>query len=408
MLHDLSNVNIEDLTGNINVKNVKPKNNKSKLHKQQKFLMHGPKFFDGLLKRLKLEIHENPNGIPASALVTYILLHYKVNDMGLLPTDFVLADLGKELDIPYSTIHSGFQTLLSRQLVKEVFNNGIPVYEITDYAINNRTKLEGNMDCVALSYFRIPNLLLETPILKNLVSQRDSKGILLLLELCNSFTRELWQKNLSTIEDYSIVRKMKFLKERLGRNAKRVRKYIQTISPIFKCETIDTEVRKARKSRVSRILELTEQIFVRKFKIHLSTNCIVENDNAAIKQQEARMRKEATARFNAIGYPLSSSDLKNIVVAYRNEVSQIASFIENKLLRNQFMTYTMSSAMDDIEEYVKTTGKKLSSIGAIVRSKLREALYKWRFTSLDNATKHEIITKFIESKQEIPEFLVNS
>ena len=408
MLHDLSNVNIEDLTGNINIKDVKPKNNKSKLHKQQKFLMHGPKFFDGLLKRLKLEIYENPNGIPASALVTYILLHYKVNDMGLLPTDFVLADLGKESDIPYSTIHSGFQTLLSRQLVKEVFNNGIPVYEITDYAINNRTKLEGNMDCVALSYFRIPNLLLETSILKNLVSQRDSKGILLLLELCNSFTRELWQKNLSTIEDYSIVRKMKFLKERLGRNAKRVRRYIQTISPIFKCETIDTEVRKARKSRVSRILELTEQIFVRKFKIHLSTNCVVENDNAAIKQQEARMRKEATARFNAIGYPLSSSDLKNIVVAYRNEVSQIASFIENRLLRNQFMTYTMSSAMDDIEEYVKTTGKKLDSIGAIVRSKLREALYKWRFTSLDNATKHEIITKFIESKQEIPEFLVNS
>ncbi|MCU5065053.1 hypothetical protein OB986_28085 [Bacillus cereus] len=408
MVSRYENISATDLTANINVQNIKPTNSKRKLHKQQKFLMHGPKFFDGLFKRLRLEINENPNGIPASALVTYILLHYKVNDMGLLPTDFVLADLGRESDIPYSTIHTGFQTLLSRQLVKEIFINGIPVYEITDYAINNRTKAEGNMDCVALSYFRIPNLLLKTPILKNLVSQRDSKGILLFLELCNSFTRELWQQKLSNINDYSIDRLMETLKKYLGRNAKRVRMYIQTISPIFKCEPVGTEVRKARKSRVSRILELKEQIFVRKFKIQLDANCVIENDDMDIKQQEARMRKEATARFNAIGYPLSSTDLKNIVIAYRNEVSEIASYIENKLFRKQFMTYTMSSAMDDIEEYVKATSKKINSIGAIVRSKLREALYKWRFTTLDNATKHEIITKFLENDKAIPEFLVNS
>lgn len=408
MVSNFENISVVDLTGNINVQDIKPTNYKPKLHRQQKFLMHGPKFFDGLFKRLKFEMDENPTGIPASALTTYILLHFKVNDMGLLPTDFVLADLGRELDIPYSTIHSGFQTLLSRQLVKEIFISGIPVYEITDYAMNNRTKTEGNMDFVALSYFRIPNLLLKTSILKTLVSQRDSKGILLFLELCNSFTRELWQKKLSNIDDYAIERLMTTFKKYLGRNAKRVRMYIQTIAPIFKCEPIDTEVRKARKSRVSRILELREQIFVRKFKIQLAANCVVENDDRDIKQQEARMRKEATARFNAIGYPLSSSDLKNIVVAYRNEVSEIASFIENKQFRKQFMTYTMSSAMDDIEEYVKATSKKINSIGAIVRAKLREALYKWRFTRLDNATKHEIITNFLENNKAIPEFLVNS
>lgn len=364
----------------------------------QKYLMNGPKFFDGLLKRLKLE---NEVGLPASSLATYILLHFKVNDLGLLPTDFVLADLAKENSIPYSTIHNGFHILLERNLVREVFINGIPLYEITDYALNNRTKKEGNLECVSLSYFRIPNKLVETTILKDLVSHRDSKGILFLLELCNSFTRKLGLSTFSEIEENFIIRKMFFLKKRLGKNAKRVREYIQLLAPLFKFEALEEQIKHAREGRITRIRKKINQICIYKFKVQITSQCIIENDNSEIKQQEARMRKEAITRLKTIGYPLSKKDCKDIVVAYKNEISEIAYFIENKLLRKQFMTYAMSFAMDQIENYVKKSNKKLKSVGAIVRSKLREALDSWQ-SSISDSTRHELLIKYIENNKEVP------
>lgn len=105
--------------------------------------------------------------MPSSALATYILLHYKVNDLGRLPRDFKLSIIANESDIPYTTIHTGFQALLHSGLVREIFINGkIPVYEICNYARLNRTAKETKDNDGKLSYFRIPNLLLETSILK--------------------------------------------------------------------------------------------------------------------------------------------------------------------------------------------------------------------------------------------------
>ncbi|MED1384475.1 hypothetical protein P4U30_30410, partial [Bacillus mycoides] len=206
----------------------------SEKNQKSKFLMHGPKFFDELRIYLIKNNELGEYALPSSALATYILLHYKVNDVGQLPRDFKLSTIANASDIPYTTIHTGFQALLHSGLVREIFINGkIPVYEICNYARFNRTAKETKDNDGKLSYFRIPNLLLETSILKELVSHRDSKGIIEFLGLCTHVTHQFkYSKN--SVEDYSFVRNMDGLKERLGRNAKKVRNYLKIISPIFK------------------------------------------------------------------------------------------------------------------------------------------------------------------------------
>lgn len=62
--------------------------------------MHGPKFFDELRIYLIKNNELGEYALPSSALATYILLHYKVNDLGRLPRDFKLSIIANESDIP--------------------------------------------------------------------------------------------------------------------------------------------------------------------------------------------------------------------------------------------------------------------------------------------------------------------
>lgn len=407
MATSYENVTAADLTSNIQIGKETFKTNmkfSKKKKTQQKFLMHGPKFFDEINQYL-LKNHElGEYALHSSALATYILLHYKVNDVGLLPRDFKLSDIAKESDIPYTTIHTGFQALLQSGLVREIFNNGIPIYEIGNYARLNRTARESKDQDGGLSYFRLPNLLLETSILKELVSHRDSKGIIELLNLCNNFTRELKFKSNDSIEKYTLPRNMDSLKERLGRNAKKVRNYIEIISPIFKFDAAATKVRNPRKGRIARIREMIQQIVITEFKVSMNPACVIENDQAEIRQTEAKMRKEAMARFKSAGIALANKDRKDITVAFKNEISKIAAFIKDKKLRDGLMTYAMTYAMDQFESLLATE-MKIKTIGGFVRAKLRESLVSWRDTYLDDATRHEILFKLVENKINVPDSL---
>ncbi|PES06895.1 hypothetical protein CN488_30175, partial [Bacillus anthracis] len=159
-------VNSQELNSNLKFGHTKTK---------QKFLIRGPKFFDGLFKQLRTE--DEAGELPASALAVYIGLHYMVNDIGLLPSDFTITQIAATIRLPYTTAYTGFQILLQRKLVQEKIIHGLPIYEINNYALNNRTKNEGNMEYMALSYFRLPNTLLDTTILCELVTHRDRNGI---------------------------------------------------------------------------------------------------------------------------------------------------------------------------------------------------------------------------------------
>ncbi|HDT6578563.1 TPA: hypothetical protein QFT23_004808 [Bacillus cereus] len=372
-----------------------------KTNTPSKFLMHGPKFFDELRIYLLKNNELGEYALPSSALATLILLHYKVDDLGRLPRNFTLSIIANESDIPYSTIHTGFQALLHAGLVREIFIHGIPVYEICNYARYNRTAKEGNTHADKLSYFRIPNLLLETSILKELVSHRDSKGIIELLNLCNTFTRELKFKSKDSIETYTLPRNMDGLKERLGRNAKKVRNYIEIISPIFTFDATVKKVRNPRKERIARIREKIQQIVITQFTVTINSACVMENDRDEIRQTEAKMRKEATARLESIGIALTNKDRKDIVVSYKGEVSRIATYIKNKQLRDDFMTYTMSYAMDQFESFL-ALGEKIKSIGGMIRAKLRESFVPWAERYLDDDTRHALVLELISHDIDVP------
>ncbi|PEE33740.1 hypothetical protein [Bacillus cereus] len=389
-----SDIHLDKRTFNTNMKF-------SKKNKKSKFLMHGPKFFDELRIYLIKNNELGEYALPSSALATYILLHYKVNDLGRLPRDFKLSIIANESDIPYTTIHTGFQALLHSGLVREIFINGkIPVYEICNYARLNRTTKETKDNDGKLSYFRIPNLLLETSILKELVSHRDSKGIIEFLGLCTHFTHQLeYSKN--SVEDYNCTRNMDGLKERLGRNAKKVRNYIEIISPIFKFDAAAKKVRNPRKGRIARIREKIQQIVITQFTVNINSACIIENDRAEIRQTEAKMRKEATARLESIGIALTNKDRKDIVVSYKGEVSRIATYIKNKQLRDDFMTYTMSYAMDQCESFL-ALGEKIKSIGGMIRAKLRESFVPWAERYLDDDTRHALVLELISHDIDVP------
>ncbi|MEB8734879.1 hypothetical protein P4G91_28355 [Bacillus cereus] len=404
MATGFENITAMDLTSDIHLDKRTFKTNMkfSKKNKKSKFLMHGPKFFDELRIYLIKNNELGEYALPSSALATYILLHYKVNDLGRLPRDFKLSTVANESDIPYTTIHTGFQALLHSGLVREIFINGkIPVYEICNYARLNRTAKETKDNDGKLSYFRIPNLLLETSILKELVSHRDSKGIIELLNLCNNFTRELKFKSKDSIEKYTLPRNMDGLKERLGRNAKKVRNYLKIISPIFKFDAAIQKVRNPRKGRIARIREKIQQIVITQFTVSMNPACVIENDLAEIKQTEAKMRKEATARLESIGIALTNKDRKDIVVSYKGEVSRIATYIKNKQLRDDFMTYTMSYAMDQCESFL-VLGEKIKSLGGMVRAKLRESFVPWAERYLDDDTRHALVLELISHDIDVP------
>lgn len=406
MVSNYENVSAIDLVSGVQVNTQVPRTNMNLYKKmtKQKFLMHGPKFFNGLLKLLKRE--DELKELPASALAVYVGMHYMVSDIGLLPSDFKLTQIAEKIRLPYTTAHTGFEILLQRKLVKEVFTEeGLPMYEICHYALNNRSKTEGNHECQGLSYFRIPNSLLDTNILRELVRHRDRKGIYLLLTLCNNFTHELYKYGYEDVHQYTVERTMKTLKTYFNKNAKKVREYVDLLSPIFSFVPTHKKVREAKESRITRIRKAVNQIIVPKFEIHMAASCVVENTDTDVKQNEAKMRKEAVSRLKSIGYSLTNKDHRDLVVAFRSEISKIAYLLENKTARTKLMTYTMSYALDALENYVNTTNTKVRSIGAFVREKLRESLPSWRLTYLSDNDRHELFIAFSNKEYDIPEWL---
>lgn len=374
-----------------------------------KFLMRGVKMFDEtrhyLLKNNKLGKY----ALPSSALATYIYLHFYVNDVGLLPRDFKLSIISNASGIAYTTVHTGFQALLVSGMIREVFINGISIYEICNYARLNRTYKETTkQDIGKLSYFRIPNHLLDSKVLKQLVSHRDSKGILLLLDLCNTFTRKIGLENKNQIEKFITQRTMSYLKEKLGRNAKKVREYLKIIRPIFPFTASNTEVRKPDMGRLTRIKEYVEQIFIKKFNVHISAECVIESQNKVLRQQEAHMRKEAKDRLKSLKLALSMKEDNDLIVAFKNEISTIAQFLKHTKDIKRFMTYTMTYALDELENFVKS-GNKVSVLGAFMRAKFRESILSWRIKYIPDDSysdmRHNLVLALTTNNIPVPDAL---
>lgn len=377
----------------------------------QKFKMYGFKFFDGSLKRIKAELEvTDPAPITSSAIALYIALHGQCDDNGLLPKDFKISTLAEKLNQSYSTVHTAFSELISRSMVREIFIGEAPyevsVYEIANYAANNRTKRESsdNQYFKGFSYFRVPFEIFNTTVLSELVKHRDRNGLVLLLELFNGFTRELRKKK-ENLSDYTMIRTMKYLKERLGRNAKRVRRFMDDISPLFEVNTMES-VREANPGRLTRLRSAVSQLWVSKFELKLAENCVrINDDTTGIRSFEAKMRKDAYDRIKHLGYALPKKDMNGIAAAFKDEVIAIAKWIEKPEIQSDLITFSMQEALSQLEEYITKTGKRVESVGGFVRTKLRQAWVFWRDRYLNDADRHDMEVSYMQTFGEAPAFL---
>ncbi len=359
---------------------------------QQNFKVHGVKFFNGLFNIVKLENERKE--LPSSALATYILLHFECNDIGLLPREFQIMDLAKKSGIPYTTIYTGFQVCLERKLVRETPVGNRTVYEIVDYALYNHTAAETtDMINISLSYFRIPFYLIQTTILSSLVKARDNRGIMFLLELINTFSRKIGMEHYKhKIEDFEITRKMAFLKEKLKRNAKKVRQYIEIVKPIIKFNAVDPKDKKPSESRITRVRRQVQQVIIEKFNVIFSSNCVIENDKKELHRPIAKCRKEAVSRLKYMGQALRKKDKENIMTAFRQEIVDIAIYLPTKQKQNELLIYAMTYALDQVECCMKE--QEIFSIPAFMRVQFRDAWIYFKEKSLSVGESSDIRTNY--------------
>lgn len=370
---------------------------------QQNFKVHGVKFFDGLLNIVKLENERKE--LPSSALATYILLHFECNDIGMLPREFQIMDLAKKSGIPYTTIYTGFQVCLERRLVKETPVGNRTVYEVVDYSLYNHTAAETTKTTdISLSYFRIPFHLIQTTILSSLVKARDNRGIMFLLELINTFSRKIGMEHYKhQIQEFEITRRMAFLKEKLNRNAKKVRQYIEILKPIVQFTAIDSKEKKSSDSRIARVRKQVKQVIIEKFNVVFSSNCVIENDKKDLHRPVAKCRKEAVSRLKYMGQSLRKKDRENMMIAFKQEIVDIAAYMPTKKKQNELLITAMTYALDQVENYTKE--QEIFSIPAFMRVQFREFWTDFTEKSLSVEERHDVMMNYYNQNGAYPDFI---
>lgn len=316
--------------------------------KRQNYSINGVKFFQAGLDLLKAEHERSP--LSAAAIATYILFHFKADDFGRVNAkELSLSTWANSTKIPYTTIHSGREVLFARGLVKEIIIAGEPYYQITNFDRWNSPELAAQG--VKLSYFRVSYKLLKDPVLKSLVSSRNSAGLFLLLDLFNAITRAIGNKiknsKNSSIEDIVNVSKeytMNTLKTKTKQSALKVRQFIEAVKTLFVFEAEGYSERIPSKDRVAVTKKNNViQIVIRKFKVKINPEMVhSEEDELETQTLEASLRKEVISKLDHFQIPKRNKDIRDIMAAFKQEVIKIMKYssqplkVRNRIIRNIF------------------------------------------------------------------------
>ncbi|USK62261.1 hypothetical protein [Peribacillus asahii] len=340
----------------------------------------GVKFFQDHLNALKAEHDFSP--LPASAIATYILFHLNCDDLGILRArdpENALRKWSDNTGIPYSTLHTGREILFKRNFISETFNGNDPLYEINGYAIHNNPNSQ--KEGVKLNYFRLPFALKKTSALKNLVSAKDSAGLIMLLDLCNSFHRDARWKPERT--DFNLSRSMKFFQEKMGKSAKKIRSWIEAIKDIFSFSPIDYKERVPNQERVAvRKKNNPIQIVIKNFSVQMANGLLSkEEDPFHVKQVEATVRKEAVVQFKRNEMVVSKKQIRDIMTAFRQETLKPLSKYVNqsdsyKVQRNRLFYHIFLGALENTINYHKESiaqdkNFRIHNIGGFFREKVK-------------------------------------
>lgn len=340
------------------------------------FKVHGFRFFQESLEILRNEINNftslgREKALDASAAAMYVGLFSQCTHAGVIPPNLSISTISKMLNIHRSTGANGFNELLERGLVIEHITNDGTEYEIAGYHDNNKAR-EDYLSTKKLNYFTVPFELLHTTVLAELVKQRSAKGIILMLEILNSFRHKLKVEKVSPLE-FTYELTMDTLKDKLSKKtAKRVRNVLTSLSPIFTFTPVDRKNRIPRVNVITRIHQSINQVRIHKYIIQLAPGCLIEKD--ATDVQAVKAMKDADYRIKLLGLTMYQKDKIGLRSAYKGNVKEIARHIKQPKLKDLLLRDSMQHALESLESFV-LGGHKLKSLGAFVNAKLQEYVF---------------------------------
>ncbi|WP_226567812.1 hypothetical protein [Bacillus stratosphericus] len=360
--------------------------NQSTSIKPQNFTIDGIKFFKAHLDKLRLDSTSTENPVTTSEVSLFMILHLYTDEMGQIRSftkdpsiserkQLCISNISTDHDLTYETVKKAFDTLISKNYVKEVYTETGVHYEIVDYALYNQ-QLENNKGLFEKgksSYFRIPKALFLEKIFGSLIKHRYHTGPIFLLELCQYFTVQIGtnRKYTTDINKVTGERTMNFLKKTLRTNAKRVRQFLGLINRIFKFEPVNTKVKKPV-NRFTRKRSFT-QVCIDKFKFHLNGNCFKENELNLTTEAFSRSKKEIDARVKYAQIPLKWREMQDIYKSISRVVnlSQHLSIVQKE---QKVLNFALSKVSDTLEELHKNDGlKTIKSVGAFVNKMFSNA-----------------------------------
>lgn len=377
----------------------------------QNYVIDGVKFFKSNLDKLKYNSMLTDNPITTSEISVYIILHLYADEMGQIRSlttntdvsdrrQLCISNIAKEHDLTYETVKKAFDSLIERGYVAEVYTEKSMYYELVNYA-----KLNSNTE-ETLNYFRIPYVLFHEKVFGDLIKHRFHTGPIVILELCQYFTRQIGtnRKLVKDIQAIQGTRTMDYLKKSLHTTAQRVRKFLEIISGVFLFKPVSQEVKEPSPTRLKRVREFI-QVCIKKYTFSLNPNCFKENEKLQEKQSFAAAKKEMAARIKYANLPIKWRDILDI----NKSVSRIVKTASHLHIVNKskdLIRYSVVSVADTLEE-LHRDGKfqSIKSIGAFVNKLFSNAWDEYQLKNITEGERLDIINQYMRVYGEAPPFL---
>ncbi|WP_430508380.1 hypothetical protein [Rossellomorea marisflavi] len=334
--------------------------------------INGFKFFQQHLNILDQAINEpqefkSTKPLSSSAVAMYIGIMSECSHTGLLDLGTSIAMISRKLGIAPQTGHDGLKELIAFGLILAHKHNRKTQYEVGGYDHYNRSR-EESRDSNDLSYFYVPFHIFNSGVIPKLVKSNSNRGLHLLLKLSNSFHRDLnrWGKDGTTLT-------MKHFKKVLNEGcAKRVRKVLDVLSPLFTFKPVDIQERKPRNT-VDRIRKAVNQLWIKKYEIHISPACLIERKEMETDITQAL--KETEMQLKYMGFALKSNDRRGIHVIYRSYVREIAQYIKDSKLRRQLVRESVFTAMERLD--ATRAQEEIKNVGAFLNKYFKSFVHRF-------------------------------
>ncbi|MCM3603138.1 hypothetical protein M3175_20575 [Robertmurraya korlensis] len=383
----------------------------------QNYTIDGVKFFEEHLKNIRRDSKEDIHPITTSEISVFMILHLYVDEMGQIRSftkdpsisdrkQLCISNLSSEHDLSYETVKKAFDKLIEKNYIAEVYTSKGLHYEIVNYALYNQ-QINNSFSDKSSSYFRIPHALFQERVFGLLIKQRYHKGPILLLELCQYFTRQVGtnRRKVLNVDEVKDVRTMSYLKTTLNTTAKRVRNFLSIIQNIFLFKPINTKVKNPSEDRQVRKRTFV-QVCIEKFTFALNGACFKSNDDLEERTSFARAKKEMEARIKNAKIPAKWREMQDIYKSV-SRMAKISTHLRVVNQHDKMINYTVSKVADTLE-HLHNNGElnSIKNLGAFVNKCFSNSFEEFK-GFLSEGDRIEIMTAYHRTNGVYPPFLVS-